>query len=42
MGNFESKVLSQKLEEFNIERFDKYGVSKRVKLEDPNLNLDDV
>ena len=39
--NFESKEFNQKLDELNINRLDKHGVSKRVKLEDPNLKLDD-
>ena len=39
--SFESKELRQKLDELTIERFDKYGVSKRVKLENAHLKLDE-
>ena len=39
--NFESKELRTKLNELDIEKLDTYGVSKKVKLEKPNLKLDD-
>ena len=39
--NFENKEFISKLEELKIERLDKYGVSKKVELQSPNLKLDD-
>jgi len=41
LPNFESKELITKLDELDIERLDTYRVSKKVKLEKPNLKLDD-
>lgn len=38
--NFESNELMKKLDELDIERWDSYGVSKKVKLEKPDLKLD--
>jgi len=39
--NFENKELIKKLDELDIDRLDKYGVSTKVKLEKPKLKLDD-
>jgi DNA phosphorothioation-dependent restriction protein DptG len=41
LPNFENKEFVNNLNELNIEKWDKYGVSKKVKLESPNLKLDD-
>jgi len=38
--NFENKELMKKLDDLDIERWDSYGISKKVKLEKPNLKLD--
>jgi len=38
--NFESKDLINKLNELDIDRWDNYGISKKVSLEKPELKLD--
>ena len=38
--NFESKGLTNKLNELDIDKWDKYGISKKVSLEKPGLKLD--
>ena len=38
--NFEGIELKKKLDELDIERWDTYGVSKKTKLEKPDLKLD--
>jgi len=38
--NFESNELMKKLDELDVKRWDTYGVSKKVKLEKPDLKLD--
>jgi len=39
--NFENKGFINKLDELDIERLDKYGISKKVKLESSDLKLDE-
>ena len=39
--NFENKEFIDRLDDLNIKRLDKYGVSKKVKLKSPDLKLDD-
>ncbi|MHA1256470.1 MAG: hypothetical protein ACTSPS_12805 [Promethearchaeota archaeon] len=39
--NFESKEFVKKLDELDIKRLDTHGISNKVKLEKPNLKLDD-
>ena len=41
LPNLGSNELLKKLDELDIERWDTFGVSKKVKLENPNLKLDD-
>ncbi|NHJ22216.1 MAG: hypothetical protein EAX91_14820 [Candidatus Lokiarchaeota archaeon] len=41
ISNLENKEFAKKLNDLDINRLDKYGVSKRNKLENPNLKLDD-
>jgi len=38
--NFESKGLVNKLNELDIDKWDNYGISKKVPLEKPELKLD--
>ena len=40
--NFENNELMKRLDELDIERWDTFGISKKVKLEKPHLKLDDV
>jgi DNA phosphorothioation-dependent restriction protein DptG len=39
--NFENKEFIKKLDDLGIDKLDKYGVSKKVDLENPDLILDD-
>jgi hypothetical protein len=39
--NFENKEFIKKLDDLSVDKLDKYGVSKKIDLENPDLVLDE-